>query len=182
MDDWVEEELRRAVEEGRSYKRPWIHPIGEDLLAKGKDTAQKEFEWGVRLHEEGVNVPQFYNLIGKDSFLSRLINPSAPLKNDYIVMERVEKWDLLDVPEGYREEAVQKYHDEILKVIDMEICPRDSCLGNNAIYNPEEDEIALIDFERWYESDDPEELDKYRGLVELTEKMLMNNPDYLKRI
>lgn len=179
MDDWVEEELRRAVEEGRSYKKPWIHPIGEDILAKGKDTAKKEFEWGIRLNEEGVNVPQFYNLIGKDSFLSRLINPSAPLKNDYIVMERVEKRDLLYVPEEYRKEAAQKYRDEILKVIDMGICPRDSCLGNNAIYDPEEDEITLIDFERWYESDDQEELGKYRGLVDWTVNTLMQNPDIL---
>ena len=62
----LEAQIREAVIEGRYYNDTVLYDIDEKLLAKSQfnlNDAQKEFEIGKFLYQNGVQVPQFHDLI-----------------------------------------------------------------------------------------------------------------------
>lgn len=152
MSKGLMNKLEEAIEEGRTYKRNWIYKIEDGIIAKGnpKQKAQNEYNIGLELFENGIHVPEFYEILEVESGLNYdLYDIRKPYGNHYIIMEELDGPEIRDLDVEDRKKAISSFTREIIEVLNLGIRPNDWGTDRNFIYDRGEEKTYLIDFESW---------------------------------
>lgn len=150
--------LKAAIRAHRRLNHYSIYDVSPEIIGKrckDENLARNEYGLGKRLSEGGIPVPEMYDLV---RHTIRLNNGSL---HDawYILMQRLQGEFITNLRGSVRAEAERQYRQELEKVLDLGICPRDSDFkGNNLLAGGK---VYLIDFEAWYYAKDRRELDSF---------------------
>lgn len=156
------EQLRESIRKRENlFGYSQIYLVGENALAKSDPQyfVKNEYKFGKFLQENGVSVPEMYQLVEPDPPISIPFDPDSAIKKWFVIMEKVRGQHLNDLPRKVREEAVRQYREELRKVLELGICPEDSNWLGNSIFS-DEDKLYLLDFEYWHNGTKPE-LDQF---------------------
>ncbi len=138
MDKNLISELEESIQARRTFRKDKILLISENALAKrnNKESAKHEYEMGKYLFEQGVQVPEMYDL--------RFV-----LGDWYIIMQKIEGVSFPLIPKNLRDKAINQYRAELEKILELEIYPEDAA-GLNVLFHTPEEKVYLIDFELWH--------------------------------
>ena len=160
-------ELKDSIKSGRIHKKRNIYLVGKDKIAKeiyDEDKAKNEYEMGIFLFNQGVNVPQMHCLIKPFLFNPKISYPNSR----FIIMEKINGIEYWHLDKKDKEKALPLYKKEIEKVLELGIYPWDSlCSDNNKIFDYENEKIYLIDFGGWRKGS----IDEINGFYEKIENL-----------
>lgn len=143
--------LREAVREQRTISRAHIYTLNDHIIGKMTESgkhARIEFKYGRRLFNEGISVPEVYGLVPPDNDNSSYVDgDNDVLAGWYILMQRINGEDMIDLEGIELEEAKRQYTIEMRKVLDLGIYPADGVSGFNAMFDKDWGILYLIDFE-----------------------------------
>lgn len=147
--------LEKAYSDGNHYYHPKIYDVSESTVAKSYITRYEaicEFEFGKELHLKGIQVPEMFSV--------ESLGFTAPMNNHYyiwfVLMQKIKGHHIDNVSEEERDDAYRQYREQIGKVLDIGINPKDCDWGGNSLYDSEEKKLYLIDFENWSMISNPE--------------------------
>lgn len=156
--------LKKAYREDKQYYHRRIYDISENTVAKSYITrheAAYEFNFGTELRSKGINVPEMFNVEN--------LSFTAPKNNHYciwfIMMQKIRGQHIDNLREEDRSEAYMQYREQIGKVLDLGINPKDSDWGGNSLYDSEDKKLYLIDFENWSRISSPSEINSERERI-----------------
>jgi len=155
----LEAQIREAVIKISIYPKNRhccsLYDIGGKLLAKpfrDLDLAQREFEIGLLLYQNEVQVPKFHDLVYLSDFDEEGEDPH------YIVMDKIIGREGLELEGHIKELAVGQLLVEVEKIIDLTIDPFDCDNPSNVIFNFEDNKLYLVDFGMYYRIKGPKNL------------------------
>lgn len=167
----MKEQLEEAVVNHRFYKYHLsILDVSPELVAKKHKNnlrAAKEFNLGVELYQNGISVPEMYGILTLDDYCS--------VACSYILMQKISGTEICFLIGEERKKAVRQFKDEIKKVLELGIVPKDADWYANSIFNSEADKVYLIDFELWESATSPlvlADLNYWRNILRINEDLL----------
>jgi len=161
------QQLREAVKNRNYYSQRDIYFVNESTLGKkfkDKDNARHEFEIGKFAFDNGVQVPEPYELISPDLILRRLFDNYA-LKSWFILIERIKGVQINQInDEEIRKEALRQLETEIAKLFDLRIYPYGCVYPDKSLFDTTKKKLYLIDFEDWRKSPKDQPFDRNKSL------------------
>ena len=144
--------LQAAVNEGRTINNlDNIYLVEDGIIGKrcrNKGRANNEYEIGKFLFENGVQVPNMFNLITPGSLMIRKSSKNSP-KDWFILMERIKGKTIKELAGIEKKEAIEQRKYELEKVLALNVHHPDSAYDDNSIYDAKQKKLYLIDFEHW---------------------------------
>jgi len=159
--------LGKVFDQGDTYQKHNIYSITDQIVAKQEnpDRCLHEYKIGKFVLENGVFVPKMYDIITSEE-LRKHCKGSAPYKyHNFLVMQKIPGEIRMGLCMEERKIADRKLLEEIEKILDLGIIPRDSITSTNSILNPYDDELYLIDLESWTEESSRREIEEFRGIA-----------------
>ncbi len=114
-----------------------------------EERIQTEFDIGRKLYDNGISCPQMYGVVfvEGDCFTEKGLEQ---LKFPYLVMSRlsgVHPNNLLS--NSIQLMVAEKFIEQLQRAVDLGITPLDYMFPGNIIYNPDTEDVSLLDFGRW---------------------------------
>jgi len=174
-------ELRKAIKEERLCRVydhylggirefPTIYLVNNKVIGKwfaSKRYAKNEYKIGRFLLENGVHVPEMYQMVPPDyrfSLFKKAVNDSeGVIDNWFILMQRLQGRHIRNLFKGKKKEvAVRQFKTEILKVLDLGILPIDCANSENSLFDIYQGALYLLDFEMWKKRGKKSDIEKIR--------------------
>ena len=160
--------LREAVATTKPIYLDIVYRVDETTVAKVFNFdyyAETEFRIGRRLFNEGLQVPEFYDM----AEIEPVRAPINCLKEWVVFMQHIKGNHIPQISwwsnRKSRREAVRQYKEQVKNVLDLGIHPQDAEWHQNSLFNEEEQKLYLIDFAFWDENPDYSKLDAWREAI-----------------
>jgi len=122
-----------------------VYCVNKRVVGKeceSKELAYKEYSLGKFLYGNGIYVPKMKRVVGIWTGFD-----FAPIKEWFLLMERVHGKHIENLTGEEREEALRQVKSGVEKILDLGIYPEDFDWGMNLIFDGKR--VCFIDFEKW---------------------------------
>lgn len=143
-------EVEQAIRENKNVRYRNIcydvYYVNRSLVAKigpTKEYNENEYKIGNYLFKNKIHVPKMHSLIKLNRFLCRNFH-----SNLVLLMQRIPGENITNLNGSKYEKARQLLGEELKKVSKLDLITMDTGT-HNAIFNPHDGNVYLIDFEFW---------------------------------
>lgn len=151
------DKLKGAYRNENKYRHDRIYDVDENIIGKRYNSeaqAKHEFELGKYLKSKDLNVPKMHRM----AYLGFNSGKDNHYYFWFVLMEKIKGQRISDIFDEERNKVYRQYREQIGKVLDLGIMPKDADWGSNSIYNSLENKLYLIDFEEWVINGNPSEI------------------------